>query len=114
MLYEIVSYDETRMIVIVKVAQNADELAYAQHLPISLFNLSDKDQFEKQVYLTWKSSWPARTLAKPYDALLENHIIDNVGSKREFEILIIPAELAQSADELGVNHIGPDDTIQVL
>lgn len=113
MIYEIVKYEEARMIVTVKVANTSTELENAMHMPISLRNLSTKEEFEKQVYATWKASWPARSQMKPYDYLLEEHLIDNIGQQMGFTIPIVPADIAQSSSS-NAEDTDSDTTVQVL
>jgi hypothetical protein len=113
MIYEIISYEEDRMIATVKVANTATDLENSMHMPISLRNLSTKEEFEKQVYSTWKASWPARSQMKPYDYLLEQHLIDNIGQQVGFTIPIVPAELAQSSSS-NAEDTDTNTDVQVL
>lgn len=113
MIYEIIKYEEDRMIVTVKVANTSTELEHAMHMPISLRNLSTKEEFEKQVYATWKASWPARSQMKPYDYLLEDHLVANVGQHMGFSIPIVPVNVAQSSSS-NAEDTDSDTNVQVL
>jgi hypothetical protein len=113
MIYEIVKYDENRMIAVVKVGNTVQDLENAQHLPIGLRELSTKDDFERLVYKTWRATWNARVLMKPYDEILENHIIENTGSVIPFSIPIVPVEVAQHSSSDASDSTSTTD-VQVL
>lgn len=112
MIYQIVSYDAVKNISIVQVAEDAASFEGARRLPISLQNIQTRDDFEKQVYLTYIHTMQIRE--RNFSLDVEMFVMGNVSRPMDFEIPIVPIGVAQSSTSDANVDDNSDPNAQVI
>ena len=112
MIYQIVSYDTVKNISLVQIAEDAASFEGARLLPVSLHNIQTREDFEKQLYLTYIHTMQIRERSFSLD--VEMFVMGNLSRPMEFEIPIVPVGVAQSSTSDANVDDNSDPSAQVI